>query len=334
MVESAIPRSGVPGNPETQAPKQGARAVFLVRPSAFGFNPETAPSNAFQHPPPSGRNPARLARSEFDRMAHDLRGAGLRVIVVEDTRDPPKPDAVFPNNWMSTHEDGTLVLYPMQAPNRRRERRPAIATELGGEFQVRRVIDLTPHEREGRYLEGTGSLVLDRVGRMAYAARSVRTDSELVRAWGETLGYRVELFDASDLGGMPVYHTNVLMAIGSHWAVLGTELIQNQSERQRILSRLRDTGHEVLELATGQVLDFAGNLLELAGPEGALIVVSRRGLRALGRRGAGFLETHGQILEVDLDVIETVGGGGVRCMLAEIFLPPRDDPTPGAGTLP
>ncbi|MHB1764562.1 MAG: citrulline utilization hydrolase CtlX [Gammaproteobacteria bacterium] len=323
MIEYAVPASTAPPSPEAQEARDGAQAVFLVRPSSFGFNRETALSNVFQKPSPSGVDPILKAQDEFEGLVHKLRGAGIRVLVAEDTPDPPKPDAVFPNNWLSTHEDGSLVLYPMQAPNRRRERRAGIVSELGSDFRIRRVVDLTPHEREGRYLEGTGSLVLDRPGRRAYAARSIRTDPELVRIWGETMGYRVEMFDTGDANGIPIYHTNVLMAIGSRWAVMGTDLIRNLPDRQRIPTLLRDSGHEVFELTPGQIADFAGNILELKGTHGPVIVISRRGLASIGRTGRDFMEAHGQVVQADLDLIETVGGGGVRCMLAEIFLPPR-----------
>ncbi|EQD71938.1 Amidinotransferase family protein [mine drainage metagenome] len=335
MIEHSSPSpAAAPIDPETQRVRQGARAVFLVRPCSFGFNRETAQSNVFQKPSGSCRDPALRAQKEFDKLVNELREAGIRVLVAGDTPDPPKPDAVFPNNWLSTHEDGSLVLYPMQAENRRRERRLGIGAEIGSEFLIRRVVDLTHHEREGRYLEGTGSLVLDRPGRRAYAARSIRTDPELARIWGEAMGYRVEIFETGDASEIPVYHTNVLMAIGTRWAVIGTGLIRDPSDRRRIPTLLRDTGHEVLELTPGQVADFAGNILELEGAQGPVIVISRRGFHSLSRTGCRFIENHGRIVQADLDVIETVGGGGVRCMLAEIFLPARVHPTPVAAPLP
>ena len=314
--------------------KQGAQAVFLVRPAAFGFNQETASSNVFQTPSPGGADLERKSRTEFDGLVRSLRDAGIRVLVTEDSPLPPKPDAVFPNNWLSTHEDGSLVLYPMQAPNRRRERRPGIVSELGDDFKIRRVVDLTHHERAGRYLEGTGSLVLDHIGRRAYAAASIRTDPDLARSWGETMGYQVEVFETRDAGGLPIYHTNVFMAIGTGWAVIGSDLIQGASDRLEIPKRLRDSGRSVLELSPAQVADFAGNILELTAPLGPAIVISRRGLRSLGPRGRRLLEQHGQIIPVALDVIETVGGGGVRCMLAEIFLPPQADSRGGGWAAP
>lgn len=318
----------------TDGHRQRAPAVFMVRPSAFGFNPETAASNVFQKRAATGSDVVRKAQEEFDGLEHALREAGVQVLRVDDTPEPTKPDAVFPNNWLSTHEDGTLVLYPMQAANRRLERRPAIVEALGRAFRIRRVVDLTAHEREGRYLEGTGSLVLDRRERRAYAARSPRTDPDLLRIWGETLGYVTTGFETRDADGVPIYHTNVLMAIGTRWAVIGTGVLRERSEQARMLSLLRDTGHEVLELTPEQVGGFAGNILELEGHEGPLIVISHRGWAALDQTGRRFLERYGNILEAGLDVIETVGGGGVRCMLAEIFLPPRLKAIPSPGSCP
>ena len=271
-----------------------------------------------------------LARQEFDGLVRALQSEGVAVCVVEDTAEPVKPDAVFPNNWVSFHEDGTVVLYPMQAETRRRERRrevvDTVVRELG--FTVSRVLDLTHHEQEGRFLEGTGSLILDHVERVVYASRSPRTDEAVVREWARELGYEPLVFSAFDQAGVPLYHTNVLMCVGARMAVVGTEAIAPE-DRALVVERLRASGRDVVEIGLEEIGRFAGNMLELATWDEALgdshvLVMSeaaRKGLRPESfARLSACTDT---VLAVPVPTIERLGGGSVRCMIAEVFRPPR-----------
>ncbi len=304
--------------------RQSAAAVLMVRPAGFGFNEQTAASNEFQRRPAGAADAGqRAALLEFDALAAQLRAAGVQVLVGEDTPAPAKPDAVFPNNWLSLHADGTLVLYPMLAPNRRLERREALiqfVREAGG-FRITRSIDLTWHESQGRFLEGTGSLVLDRPARIAYAVRSPRTDPTVLAEFAQLLDYQVVSFDSLGPDGQPVYHTNVVMAVGTAFAVLCVESIPDSAQRAAVLASLRGAGREVIEITAAQMQDFAGNLLELSAPRGPLIAISARAWEALRPAQRAQLERFGQVLPASIPTIERLGGGSVRCMLAEIHLP-------------
>jgi hypothetical protein len=313
---------------------QSAAAVLMVRPARFAFNPQTAASNAFQQNPeegtPSGNpNGARglhdLAVREFDAMADGLRSEGIHVIVADDTEVPAKPDAVFPNNWVSFHRDGTVVLFPMLAPNRRTERREDVIRQVikDGGFRITRTVDLSAHENDGKYLEGTGSLVLDRVHRVAYANLSPRTDLDVLGDFGQQLDYDLVTFEAFDSKGDAVYHTNVLMAIGSGFAVVCGAAIAEPQHREAVISKLSSTGHEIVDITLSQMHEFAGNLLELAPPGRNVIALSTSAWRSLDPNQRRVLERYGSILAADIPVIERYGGGGVRCMLAEIHLPTR-----------
>jgi hypothetical protein len=249
----------------------------------------------------------------------------VRVQVAQDTLDPPKPDAVFPNNWFSWHADGTVVLYPMQAENRRLERRlellDGVATALG--CPIRRVLDLSPHEREGRYLEGTGSLVLDHVGRQAFACRSPRTDAGLVGRWAQEFGYTPVLFDAADAGGTSWYHTNVMLSIGARVALVAADSIA-AADRGRVLEHLAAVPRDIIGIDTAAVGAFAGNALELCaagtGPGNTVYALSAAAWAALPRGARQRLEAAtGRVLPLPVPTIERLGGGSVRCMLAEVF---------------
>ncbi len=305
--------------------RQSAGAVLMVRPAAFGCNPQTAPSNAFQAKPAAlaGKDLQKAALHEFDGLAAALQRAGVAVLIAPDSEQPPKPDAVFPNNWVSFHHDGTVTLYPMLAPNRRWERRDEVLQQvvrLGG-FRVTRTVDLTHRESEDKYLEGTGSVVLDRAHRIAYASSSPRTDLDVLGEFAQQLDYELMTFDAADAGGAAIYHTNVLLAIGSGFAVVCSASILNDAHRAAVLSKLRSTGHEIVEVSLAQMAQFAANVLELASPAGKLIALSTTAWDSLNRTQRGILESHAALLPVSIPTIEHVGGGGVRCMLAEIHLP-------------
>lgn len=305
-------------------PSQTTDAVLMVRPAQFSYDAETAATNPFQRA--SGLSADALsaaARAEFDAAAASLRGAGVRVMVLEDTPTPRTPDAVFPNNWFSTHDDGTLTLYPMAALLRRLERRvDALKETLGAcGFRISRTLDLSPHERRGIYLEGTGSLVLDRVHRLAYACRSPRTDEPLVHEWAAQHNYTPIVFDATDAAGVPLYHTNVLMWIGSRVAAIGAGSIA-AADRDRVLSHLAATGRVIVELTMDQLTSFAGNALELRSTAGQpVLALSATAHAALTTAQRNTIEAHANLLPITIPTIESVGGGSVRCMIAEIFLP-------------
>jgi hypothetical protein len=299
--------------------------VFMVHPARFGFNSETAVSNAFQHAPGSVERESWThdVEQEFTAVVAALRAAGVTVIVGEDTAAPVKPDAIFPNNWVSFHHDGTVVLYPMLAPNRRLERRDDLidGVRRAGPFRITRTIDLSGHEHAGKYLEGTGSLVLDRHARIAYACLSPRTDLDVLACFAQQLDYELVTFDAADAQGVAIYHTNVALSVGSRCAVVCAAAILAPRHRDAVVTKLCATGHEVVEISLEQMQRFAGNVLELAGTRGPLIALSNTAWRALLPAQRQVLEGYGEIVRVDIPTIERLGGGGVRCMLAEVHLP-------------
>lgn len=308
-------------------PSQVCSAILMVRPKAFGYNAETAQTNRFQKPGEAGDVAAR-ALAEFDAFAAALASEGITLCIAEDSAQPRKPDAAFPNNWVSFHADGTVVLYPMQAANRRLERRreivEAVTRDTG--YAVRRVLDLTPHEQAGRFLEGTGSLVLDHVNRVAYGCLSPRTDAVVAGEWARELGYELELFNACDESSTPIYHTNVVMSIGTRVAVVGLENIA-ATDRERVAARLRASGREVVAIDPAELNAFAGNMLEIGSwdehlGDFRLLVMSRTARLALAPHKLAQLSAAvDSVLAAPIDVIERHGGGSVRCMLAEVFLP-------------
>ncbi len=305
---------------------QAARSVLMIRPASFGFNPQTAASNAFQGDrvaSPADTQAAALA--EFDAVASALAGAGIEVVVAADTGTPVKPDAVFPNNWVSFHADGSVVLYPMLAANRRIERRDEIIRQVirDGGFHVARTIDLSYREADEKYLEGTGSMVLDRAARVAYACLSPRTDLDVLGEFAQRLDYEAVAFDASDSAGRPIYHTNVLMGIGTRFAVVCGAAIDDPRHRAAVFGMLRAGGHEILDISRQQMHAFAGNCLEFASPRGRLIILSATAWEALEEAQRSTLAGCGEVLRVEIPTIERVGGGGVRCMLADVHLPRR-----------
>jgi len=304
---------------------QSANAVLLVRPAAFGFNAQAARSNVFAHASADG-DIQRRALAEFERLAERLDRAGVEVLVFEDTPIPAKPDAVFPNNWFSTHADGTLALYPMATEPRRLERRPdnLIALLERHGFEVKRVVDLSAGESEGCFLEGTGSLVLDRPRRRAYANLSPRTDHSVIAEFDRRLGYSTRIVDARDPGGRPIYHTNVFLGLGTEFAALCLEAVA-EDDRERLVADIEETGRSMIELTFAQLRRFGCNLLELRDIKNELIIaLSAKARAALRADQVRALETlGGELIDVDIPTIEAVGGGSVRCMIAEIHLPRR-----------
>ena len=297
--------------------------LLMVRPARFAFNEETAGNNAFQQR--VGGEEASLlqqeALEEFDAFVALLREQSAEVTVVQDTPTPFTPDSIFPNNCFSTHQDEgghTLVLYPMFAPNRRLEReklRPVLA-----QMHFDKVVDLTHWERQGKFLEGTGSLILDREHHMAFACRSPRTHEDVVADWAQQMGYDYFLFDSVDKHGMPVYHTNVVMHIGTHIAIVCTESIPDDHQRRRLLSLLEACGKRNVCITMEQVSRFAGNMLEVHNLQGdPLLVMSTTAKASLAPEQSKILSAHMRLVTPRIPHIEKAGGGSARCMMAELF---------------
>ncbi|TVQ49759.1 MAG: amidinotransferase [Gammaproteobacteria bacterium] len=306
------------------AEPQAAPAVLMVRPRVFYANPQTAPSNAFQADTLAG-GPALLAQAlaEFDAAAEALRAAGVEVLVMDAAGGQDLPDALFPNNWLSTHADATVVLYPMLAANRRAERNALMLERLQAEFgfKVARTLDLSPLEDQGLIVEGTGSLVLDRRRRVAYACLSARSHPEAITHACEALGYQARMFSASDPRGQPVYHTNVMLAVGSQVAIACLDSLPDRAERDGLQHALEAGGAVVVGIDHGQMAALCANVLELAGADGPMLAVSTRAWRAFSTAQRRLLERHLQPVPVNIDTIEHHAGGGIRCMLAELHLP-------------
>jgi hypothetical protein len=308
-----------------------AQSVLMVRPAAFGLNPQTAGSNVFQQGLPDDAAVHAAALREFDACVDTLRNNGVGVLVYDEPAAEGCPDAVFPNNWFSTHPDGSLILYPMAAPNRRAERRPGAIGSLFRQngYDVRRVHDFSTYERRGLFLEGTGSLVLDTATRTAYAARSARTSEEVVRRVCDVLQYDPFVFETL-LAGRPAYHTNVILAVGDGFAVVCDACLPDAVDRRELCRRLEAGGRDAIRITPGQAARFAANLLCLRNGTGEQVVVlSDTAWRAMTADQRDRISRHARPVRVDVPVIERVGGGGVRCMLAEVFLPQVRDQ--GAG---
>jgi hypothetical protein len=306
-----------------QARPAGAAAVFVVRPLQFGRNPQTAATNSLQAAANLTELEIGCVNREFDQAVESIGRAGIEVCVFEPPAGVWAPDAVFPNNWISTHHDGTVVIYPMMAPNRRLERQTALLDRLAQDchFQVRRTIDLTWLEGDQQYVEGTGSLVLDRANRIAYAALSPRTTESGVECATRSINHEACLFTATHASGAAVYHTNVMLSVGTEIALGGFEMIRDSRERAQVLQRLESTAKRSIALTEEQIGNFAANALELRSPSGALLVMSTRAWNSLDALQKRTIEQHVRVCPVDVGTIERFGGGGIRCMLAEIFLP-------------
>ena len=303
--------------------QQSANAVAMIRPFRFYPNPETASDNAFQHEA-AGADAAtisRTAQTEFDRAVALLRDAGVTVHVFDDTASPEKPDAVFPNNWFSTHHDGRVALYPMYSPARRNERRRDLIDELGKFYRISALVDYSSSEQRGLYLEGTGSLVLDYVNRIAYVSLSKRSDRAVVERFCQDFNFEPMLFESVSDDGRPIYHTNVMMCVGSEFALIGLDMIANSGERESVRRRLEASGKKVIELNRAQIANFAGNALELRNDSEKLLVLSTRAVEALTSEQRKELERHARLLPLALPTIE-LAGGSARCMLAAIHLAP------------
>ena len=297
--------------------------LVMVRPARFDYNPQTAVNNVFQREADS-EDVNEKARVEFDGFVGMLRSNGLDVLVIDDSVEPHKPDSVFPNNWISMHSNGTICLYPMFAPNRRLERDPSIIARISDRFKVRKIFDLSHFEKQGMYLEGTGSMVLDRENRIAYACLSERTNEQVLHEFCRKMTYRTMAFHAVDEQGKPIYHTNVVMCVAKTFAVACLDSVPDLKEREALRSSLESTGKEVVPITMAQLHSFAGNMLQVTDEKGRdLLVMSSRAHASLTDEQLKRIESHCGILHSPLDTIETHGGGSARCMIAENFLPER-----------
>lgn len=299
-----------------------ARAVLMVRPTSFGFDSQTAASNAFQNKPTESREEiVARADAEFQRAVDTLSARGIEVMVFEDDATPAKPNAVFPNNWLSTWPDGRVYLYPMATESRRIERSPAVLDSLKKYFHVSDVIDLTGSEHDGKFLESTGVMIFDHAHKIVYGCVSVRCDAELFRQHAAELGYTSMLFHAYDENGVAIYHTNVLMGVQESTAVVCLDAITDTAERAALVQLLESTGHTVVDITHAQMNSFCGNVLELQNQNGErFLALSQTAYDNFTPEQRAQLSHDKTLLPLAIPTIETIGGGSVRCMLAEIFL--------------
>lgn len=303
---------------------QAPAAVVMVRPHRFTPNPETAADNRFQSPAAveAAQAIAAAAYREVSVAAARLEAAGVRVHLFEDTGERDTPDAVFPNNWFSTHPGGHIAMYPMHAPSRRRERRSDVIELLKQQYRVQDVIDYSGLEADGLFLEGTGAMVLDHLGRVAYTARSNRADPVALERFCTHFNYEPLVFDTADAAGQPVYHTNVLMCVATCFALVGLDLLPDARRAAALRARLEESGRTVIALRAAQIAEFAGNAIELSGREGRLLALSERAYASLDAAQIAVIGRSARLLPLSVPTIE-MAGGSVRCMLAGIHLARR-----------
>jgi hypothetical protein len=294
--------------------------ILMIRPVNFGFNAQTAVNNAFQV---AGADTAaqEKARTEFDNFVTLLRSNDIDVTVINDTPEPHTPDSIFPNNWISFHDNGTICLYPMFAENRRQERKPPVIEQLKQSFTITNTFDFTGYENDRLFLEGTGSMVLDRDHKIAYACLSPRTHQQVLDDFCKQMGYRPVLFTAVDGAGKAIYHTNVMMCVADRYVVVCLESLPNHAEFQMMQEMIGKTGKEMLTISFDQMNHFAGNMLQVQNKTGEkLLVMSGQAYGSLHPEQIKKLEGYNRILHAPLTTIETNGGGSARCMMAEVFL--------------
>ncbi len=306
--------------------QQITNTIIMIRPVAFRMNEQTAVNNYFQEDIDiKNAEINAMAQAEFDTFVEKLIAVGVNVIVENDDLRMDTPDSIFPNNWISFHENGDVALYPMFAVNRRRERREEILIRLEKEgFVINNIYDYTPAEDEGFFLEGTGSILMDRVNRKAYCALSPRADEELFIEFCEDFEYTPVIFTANqtvDGKRMPIYHTNVMMCLAEEFCVICLDTIDEASEKKNVLQHLKKDGKEIISITEGQMHHFAGNMLQVQGKDSKYLIMSAAARKSLNPQQISLIEKHCQILSSDLHTIETCGGGSARCMMAEVFLP-------------
>jgi len=305
---------------------QAPESIIMIRPDSFGFNPATAQSNTFQQADNinSHSEISKSAQQEFDHLVNILLKSKIEVIVFDDQKDPILLDAVFPNNWVSFHHDGTVILYPMLAENRRKERRQDILLDLQNKhsFQIDRILDYTNFEVQGRFLEGTGSIVFDYKNKIAYANASPRTDEKVLDKLCNDLGFQKFLFNAVDSNDRAIYHANVMMCIGDEFVVICLDTFPDKAAKEKLLLSFERTGHEVVNISYDQLTQFAGNMIEvLNSNKEQHLIMSQSAYDSLNKEQRDRLGRYAEILYAPIPVIEKYGGGSVRCMIAGNFLP-------------
>ncbi|MCS7004672.1 MAG: arginine deiminase-related protein [Cytophagales bacterium] len=307
--------------------KQTTQHIMMVRPASFGYNTQTAISNAFQHKVTDAelQEAQQKALAEFDGFVAELRKHGVKVNVIFDSEEPKKPDAIFPNNWITMHADGSIVLYPMYAPNRRWERRRSIIDLLKTHYQIIKEYDLSVYEEENKFLEGTGSMIFDRINKICYACLSVRTDKSLLEKFCQIYEYTPVVFTSVDASGKEIYHTNVMMSVAEKYAVICLESIRDSKEREHVVNTLKKTNKEIIDITLEQVNHLCGNVIELTNDKGeSLLVMSEQSYKAFRPEQLAQIQKYSKIVYAPLYTIEKIGGGGARCMIAEIFLPEKN----------
>lgn len=297
---------------------QPIRALFMVRPAMFAYNPQTASTNSFQFP--NEKSVHESACREFDAVVDQLRAADFVVELSQDDPASPLPDSIFPNNWFSTHNDGRIILYPMMAENRRAERKPAVISNLADKYHYNFRVDFSHEESRGNYLEGTGSIVFDHDQKIAFASISPRTDREILLKVCETLGYLPFVFSSYDRQNAAVYHTNVMMALGHNIAVCCFESIHDRDDQYGIRKLFQLSGKDVVEISLAQMESFAGNMLFIRNPIGrSYVAVSDSAWNSLSEKQKQVISSHAQPIIAKIPTIEKHGGGSIRCMIAELY---------------
>ena len=304
---------------------QTTDTVLMIEPVAFGFNEQTAVNNYFQVQQEG--NVQDKALKEFNDFVEKLRAKDINVITIQDTLEPKTPDSIFPNNWVSFHADGKVVLYPMFAENRRLERRDDIINQIKEQFEVTEVIDYSGAEKDNLFLEGTGSMIFDHDNKLAYGSVSLRLDEGLFRKFCSDFGFQPVVFHSYQTAGeerLPIYHTNVMMCVADQFVVICLDCIDDESERNNVIETIKNSGKELIEISEDQMQNFAGNMLQVQNKSGEkFLVMSQSAYKSLNRDQVSAIEKYCEIIYSDLEVIETNGGGSARCMLAEIFLPKK-----------
>ena len=302
---------------------QTTDTVLMIEPAAFGFNAETAQNNYFQVNSENAETQTK-ALQEFNNFVEKLRSKGINVITVKDTLEPHTPDSIFPNNWISMHSDGTVVLYPMCAVNRRWERRNDILEILKRNFSVKEIVDLSAPENDGKFLEGTGSMIFDHENKIAYGSVSLRLDEQLFREFCEKFGFEPVVFHSYQTANnerLPIYHTNVMMCVADQFVVICLDCIDDETERVKVVNAIVNSGKEIIEISENQMQQFAGNMLQVENSDGKkFLVMSQSAYQSLTPEQILNIEEYSEIIYSDLETIETNGGGSARCMLAEVFL--------------
>jgi len=304
-------------------------SILMIEPIAFGYNVQTAANNYFQQNDNSAAEEIQQkALQEFTAMVQKLRSKNIDVIVVKDTLQPHTPDSIFPNNWVSFHEDGSVVLYPMFAENRRLERREDILNRFQSVgYQINEIVDFSNYEKENLFLEGTGSMIFDRENKIAYAAISQRTDEKVFKKFCKKMDFSPVVFSSFQTVGnerLPIYHTNVIMCIGDKYAVICLDTIDNNSEKELVKSMLKKTHKTIVEISEKQMHSFAGNMLQVESTDGKkYLVMSQAAYNSLNSKQIEVLQNFNEIISVEIPTIEKYGGGSARCMMAEVFLPKK-----------